>query len=78
MQTPECANAKEGLCARSDTYVANETDTAFVIRCKTCSGINVWPKDNSENLGRYEAGLQQELKIRQAREAFDKRTRYSI
>lgn len=35
-------------------FVSKETDSAFVITCRTCKSVNVWPKDRDENLGRYE------------------------
>jgi hypothetical protein len=45
--------------------VSKETDGAFVIRCRTCKSINVWPKDRDENAGKFQAFL----KHKAAREA---------
>jgi hypothetical protein len=54
---PQCGNALAGTCERSDVFISKETDSAFVITCKTCKSIAVWPKDRYEGLGRYEAHL---------------------
>ena len=54
---PECANYLEGTCERSDTCVSKETDSAFVIYCRTCKSVNVFPKDKDENKGKYDAFL---------------------
>jgi len=56
---PQCPNSIEGQyrCAKSDVYVSKETDDAFVIRCRTCGTINIFPKSRDEKKGRYEARL---------------------
>jgi hypothetical protein len=77
MQIPRCANNLEGHCPKSDTYVSRETDTTFAIVCKTCKGINIFPKDNADGRGKYDAFLKKEMELRQAREAHDRRTIYS-
>ena len=65
MEIPVCANYISGSCPRSNTYVSKETDDSFVITCRNCLGINVWPKEVNENAGRYSAFL----KFKAAREA---------
>jgi hypothetical protein len=62
---PTCGNFLAGTCERSDVYVSRETDSAFVMTCRTCSSINVWPKDKDESAGRY----QNFLRHKAAREA---------
>lgn len=54
---PTCPNHLEGSCDRSDVYVSKETDSAYVIFCKTCRSANVWPKKNDEDAGRYSSFL---------------------
>ena len=54
---PVCPNHTDGVCPRSDTFVEREKDDAFVIRCRTCKGLNIWPKSRDESKGRYEAKL---------------------
>ncbi len=74
---PKCANAVEGICPRSDTYVEKEGDTFFTIRCRTCKGINVFPKDKSEAAGKYEAFLKQKALQQQQEEALKRKKAYS-
>jgi hypothetical protein len=62
---PKCANHLQGSCERSDTYVAGERHNCFVIQCRTCKGINIWPFDKEEKLGKYNAFLKHQA----AREA---------
>ena len=62
---PVCPNFREGSCSQSEVFIARETDDAFIFGCRTCRGVNVWPKKNKEDAGRYEAYL----KMRAAREA---------
>src|SRR5215469_16114115 len=64
-ELPTCANFLSRTCERSDVYVSKETDSAFVIACRTCRSVNVWPKDKDENAGRYQAFLKHQA----AREA---------
>jgi hypothetical protein len=79
MNAPICPNfAERAGCEASNTFVENETDEAFVIRCRTCRGINVWPKKNAEGKGRYEAGLKKELLDRQKEEFFRRKREYSV
>lgn len=59
MNIPPCPNNLDGTCAKSDTYVDGERSGCYVIKCRTCKGINVWPANTSEAAGRYEAGLKQ-------------------
>ena len=56
-QVPRCANNLEGVCPRSDTFVESERLNCFIIKCRTCRGINIFPKENEENAGRYQAFL---------------------
>ena len=77
---PQCANNLEstGICARSDTYVSRETDDAFVITCRTCKGINVWPKAKDEKKGRYEAKLKLDADRSRLEEEIRRKREYSI
>jgi hypothetical protein len=74
---PPCPNALERICSRSDTFVERETDDSFVIRCRTCYGINIFPKDKAEQGGRYEAELKRQLLQRQKEEHFRRTREYS-
>jgi hypothetical protein len=65
MNVPGCANAAQGSCPRSNTFVSKETDEVFVITCRNCGGLNVFPKSVNENAGRYQAFL----KFKAARQA---------
>ena len=65
MELPPCGNFKAGTCERNEVYIARETDDAFIIACRCCQSMAVWPKDKAENLGRYEAWM----KHKAAREA---------
>ncbi len=56
-QLPTCGNFLAGTCEKSDVYVSKETDSAFVIYCRTCKSANIWPKEKDEAKGRYEAFL---------------------
>jgi hypothetical protein len=57
VELPTCGNFLSHTCARSDVFVSKETDTVFVITCRTCKGVNVWPKDPAEKAARYQAYL---------------------
>lgn len=57
MELPRCGNNLAGTCERSDVYVSKETDDVFAITCRTCRGVNLWPKDKSEHAARYQAYL---------------------
>lgn len=65
MDLPPCGNFQAGTCERNETYIARETDDAYVIGCKCCNSFAVWPKDKAESRGKYESYL----KHRAAREA---------
>jgi hypothetical protein len=67
---PTCGNFLAGTCERSDVYVSKETDTAFVIACRTCASVNVWPKDKNESAGKYEAYLRHQA-AREAQYQYD-------
>ena len=69
-ELPRCGNNIAGTCERSDVFVSRETDTAFVLTCRTCKSINVWPKDKDENLGRYEAHMKR-VAAREAQERYE-------
>lgn len=77
MNVPICANFTAGACPVSSTHVERETDQAFTIRCRTCNGVNVWPKEKSENAGRYEAFLRSKIDMTNKLELWDQRPRYS-
>jgi hypothetical protein len=77
VDAPPCANALAGSCERSDTFVEAERNDCFVIRCRTCQGINVWPCDKSENKGKYESELKRQLIEREKEEAFRRKRAYS-
>lgn len=76
---PPCPNSLEGQyrCAASDTFVERETENAFVIRCRTCRGINIWPHEKDENKGRYEAKLKLEAVRNQRMEEIRRKREYS-
>lgn len=75
-QIPPCANHLEGTCERSDTIVSKETDTSFVIYCRTCKSVNVFPKDRDEKSGRYNAFLSRKAKAEQVIRELDRRPIY--
>lgn len=70
MEIPGCMNAKEGSCPKSDTFVSKETDTEFVILCRTCRSVNVWPKSIPEQSGRYQSFLKHKA-AREAQERYE-------
>lgn len=75
---PICANFVERSCERSDTYVSKETDTVFVITCRTCKGISVWPKTAAEDRAKYQNVLHEEAQQREKLEAESRQRLYSI
>lgn len=77
---PVCPNSIEGQvrCARSDTFVEREKDDCFVIRCRTCRTVNIWPKEKDEKRGRYEAGLRKNMMEQQRIEAERRKKEYSF
>lgn len=70
MQLPECGNALAGTCERSSVYLSKETDSAYVITCRTCKSINIWPKVNDEGSGRHAAFLKHQA-ARTAQERYE-------
>lgn len=62
---PPCANFLSGTCSQSEVFIVRETDDSWVFGCRTCRSINVFPKDSSEDKGKYDAWL----KHKAAREA---------
>lgn len=75
---PTCGNFLAGTCERSDVYLSRETDSAYVLTCRTCKSINVWPRDRDENLGRYEAHMKK-VAARQAQHDYESsRPAYSL
>ena len=56
-ELPVCGNYTAGTCERSSVYLSKETDHGFVITCRTCKSISVWPKEKEEGAGRYQAWL---------------------
>lgn len=76
---PACPNFLERVgCAMSNTFVARETDDSFVIKCRTCGGLNIWPKKNADAKGKYEADLKRQLLERQKEEHFRRTRQYSL
>jgi hypothetical protein len=63
MEMPICGNFLSGTCPRSDTYVSKETDSAFVITCRTCASHNIWPHDRSEKAAKYQAWLKRQYDL---------------
>lgn len=78
MNIPPCANFLEKACPQSETYVARERDDSFIIKCKTCGGINVFPKDKNESRGKYEAFLSKNARLNEARQFIESRPIYSF
>ena len=75
---PKCGNFLAGSCERSDTYVEAERHDAFVIRCRTCKGVNIWPHDQSERAARYQAFLKRKADEEQLQRASERKREYSI
>jgi hypothetical protein len=67
---PRCANNLQGVCPRSQTFVEAERHNCFVIKCKTCGGINIFPREEEENRGRYDAFLRRQA-ARTAQEKYE-------
>jgi hypothetical protein len=78
MNPPVCANFLNHSCERSDTYVERETEHSYTIRCRTCRGINVWPKDRSENYARYNAFLTRQAEEAQRLREWEQLPKWSI
>jgi hypothetical protein len=78
MNAPPCPNFPRDGCSQSNTFVSRETDDAYVIQCRTCKAINVWPKDKAEKAGKYEADLKRQLLKNQAEEQFRRKRQYSL
>lgn len=78
---PPCPNSLEtqGLkCPRSNPRIERETDDAFVLRCQTCQGINVWPKPKAEDRGRYQAGMMAESRRQKEEDETRRKRAYSF
>lgn len=76
---PPCPNFVERAgCAMSNTFVARETDDSFVIKCRTCGGLNIFPKSRAEKAGKYEADLKRQLLKQQAEDHFRRQREYSL
>jgi hypothetical protein len=67
VELPVCGNFLNGSCERSDTHVSQETDEVFVIYCRTCKSVNVFPKDRSEGAARYQNFLKHRHDMEQKR-----------
>lgn len=78
MQLPPCPNFREGSCPQSNVYVAKETDNAFVLACRTCDGVNVWPKDRDERSAKYQAFLKQRFDMEERRRAAERAPAFSF
>lgn len=78
MELPTCGNFLAGTCERNDTYISKETDSAFVITCRTCKSHNIWPKEKDEGAGKYESYLKKRA-AREAQEQYERsRPAFSI
>jgi hypothetical protein len=69
-ELPTCGNFLAGTCERSAVYVSKETDTAFVIACKTCKSVNIWPKEKEEGKGKYDAFMKHQA-AREAQRSYE-------
>lgn len=78
MELPPCPNFLQGSCPQSEVIVARETDSAFILACRTCRGVNVWPKDRDEKAAKYQAFLKQKLDMEQRRKAIESAPVYSV
>jgi hypothetical protein len=78
MELPPCPNYREGSCERSDVIVSKETDNAFVIYCKTCKSINVFPKDRDEKSAKYQLFLKKQADMEERRRAAERSIGYSF
>jgi hypothetical protein len=78
MNLPTCPNFLEGSCPRSEVCVSKETDNAFVITCRTCSCVNVFPKDRDERAAKYQVFLKKQADMEQRRQAMERAPAYSI
>lgn len=75
---PTCGNFLAGSCERSDVVLSKETDSAYVLTCRTCASINVFPKDRNEDAGRYQAYLKK-VAAREAQVRYEgSRPEYSL
>jgi hypothetical protein len=77
-QVPPCANHLEGVCPRSDTYVEGERHECFVIKCRTCKGINIFPREKEEARGKFDAFMKHQA-AREAQVKYESsRSAYSL
>jgi hypothetical protein len=67
---PTCGNFLSGTCERSDVFVSRETNSVFVLTCRTCKSINVFPKDRDESLARYE-NYMKHVRAREAQQKYE-------
>lgn len=77
-ELPICGNFAARTCERSDVFVSKETDGAFIITCRTCKGISVWPKERDENAGRYQSFLKHQAAREAQRKHESSRPAYSF
>ena len=75
---PPCPNFLEGSCSQSEVFISKETAGEFVFACRTCKGLNIWPKSRDEKAAKYEAFLRQQADLERRRQAYERRTIYSI
>jgi hypothetical protein len=78
MEIPKCANNLAGTCERSDTIVEAEKQNCFVIRCRTCKGINIWPRDDQERHDKYQGFLMKMAKQEQKNKLLERKREYSF
>ena len=77
-EIPKCANHLQGSCERSDTFVEAERQDCFVIKCRTCKGVNIWPFDKREKRGKFEAFLKHQAAREAQRKHESSRPGYSF
>ena len=78
MRLPECGNYLSKTCPRSDVYVEGERNGCYVLRCRTCKTVNIWPSDPSDNRGRYEGFLKQQADAAARERATAREREYSF
>jgi hypothetical protein len=78
MDIPVCANHAEGRCERSSTFVESEKQGCYVIRCRTCGAVNIWPSNATDKKGQFDAFLQKKIKEHQEQLARERKRAYSF
>lgn len=78
MKLPPCPNFLEGSCPQSEVFVGKETDSAFILACRTCGGKNIWPKDRDDNAARYQTFLKKQADMEARRRAIERAPAYNF